>query len=175
MRCKGTQVTTGKVRMNYVNLEVPRAYFEGEEAKYSVTVLIPKTEGQIILEIGEALDDAARMGEQKWGAPFGEVKIPLRDGDVERPQDKAYAGHYFFKASSLYKPLLIDEAKQEVRDTTIFYSGCYGRAVVRFFPYEAGAQRGIGCQLLGVQKLSEGQRLTTHGITLQDFDSAWED
>ena len=39
-----TQITTGKVRFSYCNLFTPRAVQEGATPKYSVTLLIPKSD-----------------------------------------------------------------------------------------------------------------------------------
>ena len=38
------KVLTGEVRLSYANLTTPRAAQQGGEPKYSVTLLIPKTD-----------------------------------------------------------------------------------------------------------------------------------
>ena len=53
-----TQITTGKVRFSYCNLFTPRAAQEGAMPKYSVTLLIPKSDKATIQKIKAAMDEA---------------------------------------------------------------------------------------------------------------------
>jgi len=46
-----TQITTGRVRFSYVNAFTARAAQEGAQPKYSVTLLIPKTDKNTIAKI----------------------------------------------------------------------------------------------------------------------------
>ena len=46
-----TQLTTGKVRFSYCNLFTPRANSEGGQEKYSVTLLIPKSDKRTLDKI----------------------------------------------------------------------------------------------------------------------------
>ena len=40
--------------------------------------------------------------------PLSAIKTPLRDGDVERPDDPAYANSYFVNANSATAPGIVD-------------------------------------------------------------------
>ncbi|MFR4700355.1 MAG: ssDNA-binding protein, partial [Christensenellaceae bacterium] len=51
-----TQITTGKVRFSYCNLFTPRAAQEGAKEKYSVTLLIPKSDKATIQKIRTAME-----------------------------------------------------------------------------------------------------------------------
>lgn len=53
-----TQITTGRVRFSYVNAFTPRAAQEGAQPKYSVTLLIPKTDKNTIAKIKAAIEAA---------------------------------------------------------------------------------------------------------------------
>ena len=53
-----TQITTGKVRFSYCNLFTPRAVQEGATPKYSVTLLIPKSDKATMQKIKAAMDEA---------------------------------------------------------------------------------------------------------------------
>ena len=53
-----TQITTGKVRFSYCNLFTPRAAQEGAKEKYSVTLLIPKSDKATIQKIKAAMEEA---------------------------------------------------------------------------------------------------------------------
>lgn len=172
MRTKNFQITTGKVRFNYVVLKVPKAVAEGQEPRYSLRILIPKTEEEMILRLQEMIREARKSAceKERWqGALPSEFKSPLRDGDLEHPEDLDYKGHYFINASTKHKPLVLDEHKRELTDYEMLYSGCYGRVVVNFYPYETEHGKGIGCGLLGVQKLEDGERIGAYRITADAF------
>lgn len=50
-----TKVVTGEVRLSYVHIFEPTAIDEGSEEKYSVSVIIPKSDKQTLKrEIGRA-------------------------------------------------------------------------------------------------------------------------
>ena len=130
----GTKVTTGKVRLSYSHIFEPHAMNDGQEAKYSVSVIIPKTDKETLKAIKEATDQAKKDGASKWGNKIpANLKTPLRDGDEERPDDEAYAGCYFLNASSKNKPGVVDQNVQPVLDSTEVYSGCYARLTLNFY------------------------------------------
>ena len=56
-----TQITTGKVRFSYCNLFTPRAVQEGATPKYSVTLLIPKSDKATMQKIKAAMDEATSL------------------------------------------------------------------------------------------------------------------
>ncbi len=172
MSRKGTQVTTGKSRFSYVVLDKPRAVAEGQEPKFSMSILIPKSDKKTLGEIEEALEEVRKVAvKDKWGGKIPpNLRIPLRDGDEERPDDEVYVGHYFINANSKTRPLVLDSDKQEVMDLSEVYSGAYGKAVINFYAYSAPGNKGIGCGLLGVQKLYDGEPLGGGRITASDFD-----
>ena len=63
-----TKVLTGEVRLSYVNLTTPRAPQQGGEPKYSVTLLIPKTDAATIANINASIKAAYEDGvSKKWG------------------------------------------------------------------------------------------------------------
>ena len=53
-----TQITTGKVRFSYCSIFEPRAAVAGGQEKYSVTLLIPKTDKATIQKIKTAIEAA---------------------------------------------------------------------------------------------------------------------
>ena len=62
-----TNVTTGEVRMSYVHLFKPYAAMPGQEEKYSVTVLVPKTDTDTMNRINAAIEAAKQKGvTEKW-------------------------------------------------------------------------------------------------------------
>lgn len=168
----GTKVTTGKVRLSYSHIFEPHAMNDGQEAKYSVSVIIPKTDKETLKAIKEATDQAKKDGASKWGNKIpANLKTPLRDGDEERPDDEAYAGCYFLNASSKNKPGVVDQNVQPVLDTTEVYSGCYARLTLNFYAYNASGNKGVAAGLGNIQKLEDGEPLGGFTRAEDDFDS----
>ncbi|MFL0245501.1 DUF2815 family protein [Candidatus Clostridium stratigraminis] len=167
----GTKVMTGKVRLSYAHLFEPHA-IEGNEPKYSVSVIIPKNDKETLTLIKEAVEQAKKDGAAKWGGKVPpNLKTPLRDGDSERPDDEAYANCYFLNASSKNKPGVVDKNVQAVIDATEVYSGCYARLTLNFYPFSASGNKGIAAGLGNVQKLEEGEPLGGFTRAEDDFDS----
>jgi len=167
----GTKVTTGKVRLSYAHLFEPHA-IEGNEPKYSVSVIIPKSDKETLTAIKEAVEQAKKDGVTKWGGKVpANLKTPLRDGDVERPDDEAYKNSYFLNASSKYKPGIVDQNVQPILDATEVYSGCYARLTLNFYPFSASGNKGIAAGLGNVQKLADGEPLGGFTRAEDDFEA----
>lgn len=167
----GSKVITGKVRLSYAHLFEPHT-IEDNDPKYSVSVLIPKTDTETLKAIKDAVAEAKELGKGKFGGKVPDnLKTPLRDGEKERPDDEAYTGCYFLNASSKNKPGVVDLSVQPVLDATEVYSGCYGRLTLNFYAYSASGNKGIAAGLGNVQKLSDGEPLGGFTRAEDDFDS----
>lgn len=165
---KGTKVVTGEVRLSYAHIWEPSA-IEGNEPKYSVSVIVSKNDKETLRAIKEAVEEAKEAGKGKWNGKIPPVlKTPLRDGDVERPDDEAYAGCYFFNASSKNKPGVVDENVQPILDQSEVYSGCYARVAVNFYAYNANGNKGVAAGLGNIQKIKDGDSLG--GVTRAEDD-----
>ena len=156
-----TKVVTGKVRFSYAHVFEPKAIEEGQTPKYSVSLIIPKSDKTTIAKIKAAITAALEEGKtKKFGGKLPAVwKNPLRDGDAERPDDENYAGSYFINANSTNKPGLVDENTNAIINKEDFYSGCYGRASVNFYAFNTSGNKGVACGLNNLQKLEDGERL----------------
>lgn len=155
----GTKVTTGKIRLSYVHLFEPYA-IEGNEPKYSASVIIPKDDKETLKVIKEAIEEAKELGKAKFGGKIpANLKIPLRDGDEERPDDESYENSYFLNANSRNKPGIVDINVHPILDETEVYSGCYARVTLNFYAYSASGNKGIAAGLGNVQKLADGEPL----------------
>ncbi len=172
-----TRIMTGKVRLSYVNLFKPRAAMEGQEEKYSCTLLIPKTDIKTLNAIKEAIKNAIENGKNgAWGGKVPpKVVDPLHDGDGIRESDgeefgPECKGHWVMTASAKkeYAPGIVDVRAQPITDQSEVYSGMYARISVNFFPYMFGGKKGIGCGLGNVQKLADGEPLAAAGIKAED-------
>ena len=139
---KSTKIVTGVVRLSYAKIWEPEADDKGV-MKYSTSILIPKSDKKTIADIKNAIEAAKLAGKDKLGRKGGVVKLPLRDGDEERPDDEAYAGYYFLNASTTQKPGIVDRAVKPIMDRDEVYSGCYVRASLNFYAFNVGANKGI--------------------------------
>lgn len=175
----GTKVITGKVRFSYVNVFRSRAFQTGQDAKYSICLLIPKSDTATVQKLRTAIAEAVQEGvASKWGGKKpGNLKLPLRDGDAERAAEAPeYAGMYFLNANSTQKPGIVDRDRNEILDPDEVYSGCWGRASINFFPFNTNGNRGVGVGLNNLQKLRDGERLGTARASAEsDFGDDFED
>ncbi len=164
------KIITGKVRFSYANVWEPKS-INGSEPKYSVCIIIPKTDIENLKKINSAIEDAKKEGVSKLGDEIEDnFKTPLHDGDADRPEDEAYAGSYFINANSNTKPGIVNRSVQAITDQAEFYSGCYGRASLVFYAYNTEGNKGIACGLQNLQKLEDGEMLSGHSSPEEDFD-----
>lgn len=163
-----TNVTTGEVRLSYVHLFKPYAAMQGQEEKYSCTILVPKADVGTLARINAAIEAAKQRGiSDKWNGQCPPiVPTPVYDGDGVRPSDgMAFGpeckGHWVFTASAKadYPPEIVDKMGSPILNQSAVYSGMYGRVNVSFFPYSFGGKKGIGCGLGPVQKTRDGEAL----------------
>ena len=120
----------------------------GSEPKYSISAIIPKSDTKTINRIKAAIEVAKQESISKWGGKIPpNLKLPLRDGDIDRPDDEAYANSYFLNANSRVKPQIVDNDVQFILDPAEVYSGCYGNITVTFFGYNSNGNRGIAAGL----------------------------
>ncbi len=168
---QATKVVTGRVRFSYLHAFEPHAVEEGQEPKYSVSLIIPKSDKVTIARIQTAIDAAIETGLPKFGGKRpANLKLPLRDGDLERPEDEAYKNAYFINASSKMKPGVVDAQRNPILDSTEVYSGCYGRASINFYAFNKAGNRGIAAGLNNLQKLADGEYLGGRSRPEDDFD-----
>ncbi len=173
------KVVTGKVRFSYAHLFEPTS-MDGtdDKAKYSVSLLIPKKDKGQVEKIKTAIAAALEEGKSTkfGGKKFNfDVSKLLRDGDTERESDPTYAGMYFLNAKSVQRPGVFDENGDEVLDAEEVYSGCYGKAIVRFYAYNTNGNKGVACGLNGVKKTHEGEKLSGSSVSAADFDDDGEE
>ena len=169
------KVITGKdTRWSYCNVWEPKA-INGSTPKFSVSLLIPKSDTVTVKKIKDAIEAAYREGEAKLKGngksvpALSVIKTPLRDGDAERPDDPAYAGHYFVNANSATAPGIVDADCQPILTRSEVYSGVYGRASISFYAFNSSGNRGIACGLNNLQKIRDGEPLGGRASAESDF------
>ncbi len=171
-----TKVVTGVCRLSYANIWNPKS-INGGTPKYSTSVLIPKTDTKTVAKLKAAIQAAYEEGEGKLKGngktvpALSSLKTPLRDGDEERPDDLAYAGHWFINANSNSAPGVVDANREPIYDTSEIYSGVYARVSLSFYAFNSNGNRGIACGLQNVQKIRDGEPLGGKSRAEDDFDT----
>ena len=172
---EGTKVITGPAtQFSYCFPWEPKS-INGGSPKYSCQLKIPKSDKETVAKIRAAIQAAYVAGESKLKGtgkavpPLSTLKNPLRDGDLERPDDPEYAGYWFLNANSTSRPGIVDAHCQPIIDPSEVYSGCFGRASITFFAFNSNGNRGIACGLNNLQKLKDGPRLGGKASAEQDF------
>lgn len=167
-------VTGPDTRWSYVNAWEPKS-INGGTPKYSVSLIIPKSDTKTIAKIKAAIEAAYHEGEGKLKGngrsvpPLATLKTPLRDGDVERPDDPTYANAYFMNANNSSAPGIVDADRQPIIERSEIYSGVYGRASVNFYAFNTNGNKGIACSLNNLQKIRDGEHLGGKSDAEEDF------
>ena len=174
-----TKVITGvKTHWSYANVWEPKS-INGGAPKYSVSLIIPKSDTVTVGKIKDAIKAAYEEGQSKLKGnnksvpALSSIKTPLRDGDLDRPDDATYKGCYFINANSATAPGIVDAARQPILERSEVYSGVYGRASINFYAFNSNGNKGIACGLNNLQKISDGEPLG--GKTRAEDDFADED
>lgn len=187
-----TKVVTGKVRLSFPNLFKARAAEEGQDPKFSVEILIPKTDVKTVEKIRAAQNAAAgtdkgrkTLGDNAptWGSdkfPHKKFSDTLRDGDDEdenedRPER---TGHWFMnvRSSEQFKPGVVDKDRQPVLDQSEVYGGVYARVSMTAYAYSTQGNKGITFGLNNVQVLGYGESFGAAREKAEDaFDDDFED
>ena len=170
-----TKVITGvNTRWSYANVWDAKS-INGGAPKISVSLIIPKDDTATVNKIKAAIQSAYEEGQSKLKGngktvpALSILKTPLRDGDLERPDDEAYAGCYFVNANSASAPGIVDADRQPIIDRSEVYSGMYGRASINFYAFNSNGNKGIACGLNNLQKMSDGEPLGGKSRAEDDF------
>ena len=163
-------------RISFANIWEPKAINGGDE-KYSVSCLIPKSDKKTLARIQKAVEAAKEDGKtRKWSGKIPpNLKLPLRDGDIDRPDDENYEDCYFLNASSKDAPQVVDRKVNPVLDPMMVYSGCYCNVSVNFYAFNANGNRGVAAGLGNIQFVRDGERLSGKASADADFDALEDD
>jgi len=173
-------ITGPETRWSYVNAWEPKS-INGGTPKYSVSLIIPKSDTKTVEKINAAIKAAYEEGAGKLKGngksvpPMAAIKLPLRDGDIERPDDEAYAGCWFVNANNTAAPGIVDADRQPILDRSEVYSGVYGRASISFYAFNSSGNKGIACSLNNLQKIADGESLGGHASAEADFATDEDD
>lgn len=171
-KAQHTTIIIGPCRFSYLNALVAKSITQADGSssapKYSVSLLIPKSDKALLAKVQAAHDAAFALGVEQKKFPAKKSKAfkdAIHDGDEKMLKDNVtpdpvYAGHWYVNASSTDKPGWVDAKGVAMMNPSEeeVYSGMTGRAHVNFFPYNKLSQ-GIGCGLNHLQKLRDGEKL----------------
>lgn len=172
-----TKVITGIVRLSYANIWEPKSINGGAE-KYSVSLIIPKDDKKTLDAINAAVDAAIEEGKGKFGGKLPNkvaIKLPLRDGDIDRPDDEAYAGSFFVNANSNTAPQVVDKQVNPILERSEIYSGVYARVSINFYAFNTNGNKGVACGLGNIQKVRDGEPLGGRTNAADDFTTDTSD
>lgn len=151
---EGQKVMTPPFRISYPSL-FEKHQFEGEdEAAYRCKMFFPKETDL------SGLKQAAKASlKNKWGDKKPKkLASPFRDGDGDDFDDDNTKGMIVVSAKSKKrKPEVVDKNRIMITDPEDIYPGCWCRATLRAFAYDAKGNRGVSFALLNVQKLKDDE------------------
>ena len=158
-------------RFSYLHCWEPDSV-NGGDPRYSVSAIIPKSDTRTVEKIRAAIENAKKESLSKWGGKIPpNLKLPLRDGDIDRPDDPNYANAYFVNANSNERPGVVDRRRVPITDPLEVYSGCYVRASITFYPFNTNGNRGVACGLQNIQKWCDGEPLNGRVRAEDEFDA----
>jgi len=173
-------ITGPDTRWSYANVWEPKS-INGGTPKFSVSLIIPKSDTVTVAKIKAAIEAAYQEGEARLKGngksvpPLAGIKTPLRDGDLERPDDPAYANAYFINANSATAPGIVDADRNVILTRSEVYSGVYGRASINFYAFNTNGNRGIAVGLNNLQLIRPGEPLGGKSRAEDDFNSTEDD
>lgn len=145
-------VTKKPVRLTF-------AFLPDEEGVYRTSLLIPKSDKELVAQIEDAIEEAKEYGKTaKWGGRIPRnLKIAFSDGDesdVEKyPENE---GHYLLNARSKKKVGLVDRDRQPILDASEIYSGCWAYVSVTSFAYD-NESKGVSFFLNNIMKARDDE------------------
>jgi hypothetical protein len=157
------------VRFSYANVH-QAVSVNGSDPKYSVSIIIPKSDKKTIKKVKDAIQKAIEESKEKFGGKVpANLKTPLRDGDADREGDEAYADSFFINANSKIKPGIVDADFNPIIDQSEFYSGCYGRVSLTFYGFNVSGNKGVAAGLQNIMKTADGEPLGAKSSPEDDF------
>lgn len=175
---KSTKVVTGEVRLSFVHIFEKYSSGAGDP-KYSVVILIPKSDKATMRKLRAAQQAALEAGKSsKFNGSIPKVwHSTLRDGDEEMDLEKfpEYEDHFFMNVSASTKPGVVDRNLNEILDSSEVYSGCFARVSINAFAYNTQGNKGVSFGLNHVQKLRDGDHLGGRSRAEDDFDALDDD
>lgn len=152
---------TPKCRLAWTALFTPSAMKGGDggDAKYQVTLLIPKTANIDVLK-----EAAAAAAKEKFGDKGKGIRSPFRKSEEkEQLADIAEDFPYYITARSKDRPGVVGPNGKRVDDPEQVYPGRWAKASIQAFAYDAKGNKGVSFGLQNVQLLDNDEPLAIGG------------
>lgn len=148
--------------------------FEDQAPKFTCTMLFKSTQDLTVLKKAA---HAAKV--DKWGADKSKwpkkLRSPFRDGN-EKEDLEGYKGMIYITASNKHRPEVVGRDLSPItEESDEFYAGCYARATLRAFAYDAKGNKGVSFSLENIQKVGEGERFSGRVKAEDSFDALDEE
>jgi len=179
-----SKLITPEGRVSFPTVFEPRAFAQGGDAKYGVTLLFDKDSA----DLSDLRKAAIQAVTDKWGpdkakwpanlrshdlstylSPTGKDGWPFRDGDLQGYD--GYENTVSVKFSSKTKPGLVDRAVMPIVSQEEFYAGCYARVQCAPFAFDTSGNRGVTFMLNHIQKTRDGEAFSGKGRAEDAFDA----
>jgi hypothetical protein len=166
---KGNRVLTPVFRVSFPNVFKAVAFQEGQDPKYSLTMLFPKNMSKEELAKFAAMKNLVEEAvKDKWGDKVPRnLRSPFRDGSEK--DFPGYENVVFCSASSKQKPSVVNEDAEPIMESSDFYPGCYAQAYLTAFAYDTAGNRGVAFGLSTVQKVKNGEPFVSRHDGKDDF------
>ncbi|MFI3326945.1 MAG: DUF2815 family protein [Clostridia bacterium] len=146
-----TIYTSTEVQINYPSLFEAKQFTNGG-AKFGAMLLINKNDKESLDVINTAIEEAIKSGNL---LDNGNLRLPLRDGDIEHPGELAFNNKYYLNAYSAHQPTVVDRDALPITNKREFSPGTFVKVAIRFYSY-SHSQQGVAAEILGVQQVAEG-------------------
>jgi hypothetical protein len=173
-------VVTGKVRLSYVQVFRTTKTNKNGLPKYSVVILLPKsdiaTKQRIDAAINAAIDDGVKNPKIWAGIRPQQPNICIHDGDGFKPKDgtpygpECHGCWVFSASTSIAQPRVVDTSRQPLLDQTRLYSGVYALVSVDFGAYNNDGSKGITAYLNNIMVLDDKAEPLGGGLSDVDDD-----
>ena len=162
-------ITLKNVRLSFPQLWTPKAYMEGQTAKFSANFLLDKeTDKGQLSDFKKAVKQAATLA-FNGDIPKG-LKTCLGDG-VEKAYD-GYENSMFVSCSSRQRPVIIDRDRTPlVEEDERPYAGCFVNAAVSLWVQNNQFGKRVNCNLQAIQFVKDGDTFGSGGVKVESvFD-----
>lgn len=176
----GIKVKTPKFRANYAFVFKTKAVEKDDGSTKNVySVLMAFEKGADLSALKNAAKEALKekgmdpevvTKHPKFKSPFKDQATMVDDDGELRPG--MVPGAIFVNASNEIRPLVVDANVQEIIDPRDFYSGCYAVASLEAWAYDNKFGKGVSFNLLGLQKVADGEPLGGQGLRASTEDFA---
>ena len=145
-------------RFAYLHCWNPIEQYNGIQ-KYTIAAVIDKSDQSTVDVVKEAIEYVKGNSVQLWGGRIPvNLKIPLHDGDEERPDSAVFRNCYYINAKSKDAPQIVDSQVKPITNQADVYSGCSGKVSLTLYGYNTGGSKGIAAWLGNIQKLADGEK-----------------